>query len=93
MQTILAMRALFVASAVLLAAAVPAFAQGKATVQTDDPPPTAGDPASPTEEIKPEAQRPAVAARDSDTHESLCLIVESAAKANDLPLGFFARVI
>jgi soluble lytic murein transglycosylase-like protein len=31
--------------------------------------------------------------RDSDARESMCLIIESAAKANDLPLEFFARVI
>jgi hypothetical protein len=33
------------------------------------------------------------AATDSDTSQSICLIVESAAVANDLPLEFFARVI
>ncbi|MDB5656907.1 MAG: Lytic transglycosylase, catalytic [Tardiphaga sp.] len=32
-------------------------------------------------------------ARDTDTRESMCLIIESAATANDLPLEFFARVI
>jgi soluble lytic murein transglycosylase-like protein len=32
-------------------------------------------------------------ARDSDARESMCLIIESAARANDLPLEFFARVI
>jgi Transglycosylase SLT domain/SPOR domain len=31
--------------------------------------------------------------RDSDTREAICLMIESAAKANDLPLEFFARVI
>lgn len=93
MPTIVAMRVLFVASAMLLAAAVPAFAQGAAPVQADDPPATEGNPATPAEDVKREAERPAAAARDSDTHESLCLIVESAAKANDLPLEFFARVI
>lgn len=34
-----------------------------------------------------------VAATDDETLESLCLMIESAAKANDLPLAFFARVI
>jgi hypothetical protein len=34
-----------------------------------------------------------VAATDDETLESLCLMIESAAKANDLPLNFFARVI
>ena len=52
----------------------------------------------PGELAKPGADRmmPAASpdiARDSDTRESMCLMIESAAKANDLPLEFFARVI
>jgi hypothetical protein len=31
--------------------------------------------------------------KESDTREAICLMIESAAKANDLPLEFFARVI
>ena len=38
-------------------------------------------------------QKPADAARESDTREAMCLMIESAAKASDLPLEFFARVI
>ena len=34
-----------------------------------------------------------VTATDDETLESLCLMIESAAKANDLPLAFFSRVI
>jgi hypothetical protein len=34
-----------------------------------------------------------VADTNDETLESLCLMIESAAKANDLPLAFFARVI
>ncbi len=41
----------------------------------------------------PEPRNPAEAARESDTREAMCLMIESAAKANDLPLEFFARVI
>ena len=55
---------------------------------------------SPSELAKPGADRmlpapmkPADTARDSDTRESMCLMIESAAKANELPLEFFARVI
>ena len=53
---------------------------------------------APGELAKPGADRmmPAAAtdtARESDTRESMCLMIESAAKANDLPLEFFARVI
>ena len=31
--------------------------------------------------------------RETDTREAMCLMIESAARANDLPLEFFARVI
>jgi len=53
---------------------------------------------SPGELAKPGADRmmPAAmtdAARMSDTRESMCLMIESAAKAHALPLEFFARVI
>ena len=41
----------------------------------------------------PESQKPVEGARESDTREAMCLMIESAAKANDLPLEFFARVI
>src|SRR5215212_4260757 len=40
-----------------------------------------------------EIQRAAGQARETDTREAMCLMIESAAKANDLPLEFFARVI
>jgi hypothetical protein len=40
----------------------------------------------------PEPQKPETA-RDTDTREAMCLMIESAAKAQDLPLEFFARVI
>jgi hypothetical protein len=39
------------------------------------------------------AQKLAGDARESDTREAVCLMIEAAAKANDLPLEFFARVI
>src|SRR5256884_5376345 len=46
--------------------------------------------------VKPRAipaEKPADAARESDTREAMCLMIESAAKASSLPLEFFARVI
>jgi hypothetical protein len=56
--------------------------------------PSVEEPAAPTEPQKPtEPQIPADGARESDTREAMCLMIESAAKANDLPLEFFARVI
>ena len=39
------------------------------------------------------ARRPADGARESDAREAMCLMIESAAKASNLPLEFFARVI
>ena len=41
----------------------------------------------------PGTQGPAQNARESDDREAMCLMIESAARANDLPLEFFARVI
>src|ERR1700694_4695351 len=43
--------------------------------------------------IPKEAQKAMDNARESDTREAMCLMIESAARANDLPLEFFARVI
>src|SRR5947207_8112287 len=38
-------------------------------------------------------QKTADNVRDTDTREAMCLMIESAARANGLPLEFFARVI
>jgi Transglycosylase SLT domain/SPOR domain len=45
------------------------------------------------EELAIPQPKPAEAARESDTREAICLMVESAARAAGLPLEFFARVI
>jgi hypothetical protein len=39
------------------------------------------------------AQKTADNSRETDTREGMCLMIESAARANGLPLEFFARVI
>ena len=49
--------------------------------------------ATPNDTSKGAAQKPAAEAREADTREAVCLMIEAAAKANDLPLEFFARVI
>jgi Transglycosylase SLT domain/SPOR domain len=49
--------------------------------------------AIPLDENNAESQKPPETARDTDTREAMCLMIESAAKAQDLPLEFFARVI
>src|ERR1700716_1168571 len=62
----------------------------------DDAAPAAqgGEVAKPSvEELAVPPQQPAETARESDTREAMCRMIESAAKANDLPLEFFARVI
>ena len=38
-------------------------------------------------------QKPGDSGRESDTREAMCLMIESAARAEGLPLEFFARVI
>src|SRR3982074_1225990 len=45
------------------------------------------------DEPKDAAQKPAGNARDTDAREAMCLMIESAARAQGLPLEFFARVI
>ena len=42
---------------------------------------------------EPPAPPPNPAARESDTREAICLMIESAARESNLPLEFFARVI
>jgi cell division septation protein DedD len=49
--------------------------------------------AIPLPENKGVLQKPADTGRETDTREAMCLMIESAARANDLPLEFFARVI
>jgi soluble lytic murein transglycosylase-like protein len=99
--------------ALMLFAAVPAFAQPADTTapapapaapadSTVTPPPPSTDapsaapsgtaPADSTSTPAPPA--PAAARRgDADLRESVCMMIESAARAQNLPLEFFARVI
>jgi hypothetical protein len=55
--------------------------------------PSVEEPATPSDTSKGAAQKPAADGRETDTREAVCLMIEAAAKANDLPLEFFARVI
>ncbi|WP_044589207.1 lytic transglycosylase domain-containing protein [Bradyrhizobium sp. LTSPM299] len=45
------------------------------------------------EELAIPPEKPVDGAHESDTREAMCLMIESAARANDLPLEYFARVI
>src|SRR3954447_4232245 len=66
-------------------------------VMAEDAPPAAGGFVKPSVEelatVSDKAKTPADSARDTDTREAICLMIESAAKSQDLPLEFFARVI
>jgi hypothetical protein len=75
-----------------LPAATAAFAQEAAPVPTDVAPKDGAvtDPVPDNQAGKPSSGG---TIRDSDAQEALCLLVEAAARANDLPLEFFARVI
>src|SRR5262245_44869955 len=67
------------ALAVLLLSTAPGIAQ--------DEPPRFARPS--VEELAVQPQKPAE--RESDTRESICLMIESAARESNLPLEFFAR--
>jgi len=62
---------------------------------TTDKPPAAPPPAAGAETAPPAAPPPPPPARagGADLRESVCMMIESAARAHNLPLEFFARVI
>jgi Transglycosylase SLT domain/SPOR domain len=72
---------------VMLVSGMPAFAQETATPQRD-----IIAPADETSKTQSKLGAP-VAAQTEVGQESLCLIIESAAKANGLPIEFFVRLI
>jgi len=71
--------------------AAPSRSEPQAKPDAGPPKPDTAAPAekSADKPAEPAAEKPA----DRDTRESICLMIESAAKAHDLPLEFFARVI
>jgi hypothetical protein len=95
--------------ALMLFAAAPALAQPADTTaptpaapaDTNTPPaagndaktPPAATPPSATTEAPPASPPPPARAGNVDVRESLCLMIESAARSQNLPLEFFARVI
>src|SRR5690348_13720427 len=64
-----------------------------AAASADDAPTKTGIATPSVEELAASSQPQKPGEADRDTRESICLMVESAARANDLPLEFFARVI
>jgi Transglycosylase SLT domain/SPOR domain len=85
-------RAAFGVAAMLLSLA-PAAADDTSPAKTGIAIPSVEELAIPDEANKGLLKKPADTARESDTREAICLMIESAAKSNDLPLEFFARVI
>src|ERR1700751_2121957 len=86
--------ALLVASAfstMLVIAGGEALSKDVSPTQADGP---AHQLTGPRDENKSGTRAPGGTVQDHDNEqETLCLTIESAARANDLPLGFFARVI
>jgi hypothetical protein len=82
------------ATATLYAGGCDASGMQIAAAQDDYSRPAIGEhvPMPPQDE-KAGVQKTADTVRENDVREALCLIVESAAKVNDLPLEFFGRVI
>jgi hypothetical protein len=65
-----------------------------APAMADDTPSPAGEVARPSvEELAIPQPKTTEPARESDAREAMCLMIESAARAANLPLEFFARVI
>jgi hypothetical protein len=85
-------RAAFGIAAMLLSLA-PAAADDTAPAKTGIAIPSVEELAIPDQANKGLLKAPADTARESDTREAICLMIESAAKSNALPLEFFARVI
>jgi len=77
----------------MLLSLAPAAADDTSPAKTGIAIPSVEELAIPDEANKGLLQKPADTARESDTREAICLMIESAAKSNDLPLEFFARVI
>jgi hypothetical protein len=86
-QTLIGLRAALGAAAMLLVV-VPAIAGDGAPARTNVAIPSVEELAMP-----PEKAAAADTGRETDTREAMCLMIESAARAQGLPLEFFARVI
>jgi hypothetical protein len=88
LQTLRGMRALPCVVVLLLSLTKAALADDPAPAMTGVAHPSVEELAIPTDEQKGKPN-----AADAGARESICLMVEAAARDNDLPLEFFARVI
>jgi hypothetical protein len=95
-RTVIGLRVLLCVAVVALSLPARAFAEDAAPAAAGEdtkPAPEQPAPAKENPDDKSQPRKPAEAAGNTDTREAICLMIESAAKANDLPLEFFARVI
>jgi Transglycosylase SLT domain/SPOR domain len=93
MQTVLTRRVAICIAVMLLSVEQSAFSLETTPAQTDVARPTGEETTiPPTHENNAGAPKQETT-RDNDAGEALCLMIESAAKANGLPLEFFAHVI
>jgi Transglycosylase SLT domain/SPOR domain len=84
-QTVIGRRAAVCAAVVLMLLPAPrAIAADTSPAKTGIATPSVEELAIPPDKTKPE---------NTDTREAICLMIESAARAQNLPLEFFARVI
>jgi Transglycosylase SLT domain/SPOR domain len=100
MQTFIGRRVSFCLAVAMLSLPARLLAE---EVEPASPPevakPSVEESATPKSETKDEIndkskdEPPTANVRDSDTRQAICLMIEAAARANDLPLEFFARVI
>jgi hypothetical protein len=81
-----------VGAVAVLLAAMAAFAEDAATPTSDPSPPMTGISHPSVEELAI-PQPPLQESPDAGTADAICLMIESAARSNGLPLEFFARVI
>ena len=87
------MRTAIALQSVLCAIVIALLLPGRAVAQ-DAAAAVGGGPVKPSvEELATPREKPADSAADTDTREAMCLMIESAARAQGLPLEFFARVI
>jgi hypothetical protein len=93
LRTLIGRRAALGATLAMLVLPAPAMAQDAAPAGTGSgiARPSVEELAIPLDDKS--AAPTAAAGRETDTREAMCLMIESAARANDLPLEFFARVI
>jgi len=82
-----------VASCLLIALVLPLCGAASADDRPDQPSDRTGVAVPSVEELASPVQPAKADEPESGTREAICLMVESAARANDLPLEFFARVI